>query len=227
MSKQRTLVFRPVLFIGVLCVLCMLWLPELQAAPPTMPPRPPTATPVMPPRPPTVEPTTEPSEPSAPSGAIELWIQFRPDAPADMTWRENLLTVVEWRDSLGDWHVVDGWQAKLDEAKSQHGRKIWYVSEDLFGKGPFVWVIYPNPTSDPIAVSLPFDLPSSAGVVVRTELELGEPVPLPPRQLGSGETAPVAGGQRDFTALRASLTVILIALLLGSLLFRGWRRRIE
>lgn len=241
MSKQRSLVFRPVLTIGVLAMLCALWLPALpataaapgaQGTTPAMPTRPPTATPEMPPRPlivTTVVPTdTVTVVPSEPSGAIELRVQFLSDAPADMNWRKNLLTAVEWRDGLGNWHVVDGWQARMDEVKSQHGVKSWYVSEELFGKGPFCWVIYPDANSDPIAVSLPFNMPASSGVIVGTELALGKPVPLPPRQHGSGASAPVTGGeQQDFTVLRVTLTVILILLLVGSLLFRGARRRIE
>ena len=85
----------------------------------------------------------------------------------------------------------------------------------------------PDANSDPIAVSLPFDLPGSAGVVVRTEVSLGKPVALPPRLTGSGSMAPTTGGQRDFTALQVSLTVFLILLLVASLLFKGSRRRIE
>jgi hypothetical protein len=144
-------------------------------------------------------------------------------------WREALWTRVQWQDSLGHWHTVDGWQASLDEVSGDYGRKIWYVSKDLFGRGPFCWVVYPGPDSEPVAVSLPFRMPSDPGVIVQADVELGEPVPLPTMETESSESmAPVTGGsERRYTGLQVSLTVILIVLLVGSLLFRGRRRRIE
>jgi hypothetical protein len=89
-------------------------------------------------------------------------------------------------------------------------------------------VVYNDPESEPIAVSLPFRMPSSAGVIVPADLAVGEPVPLPTTETAPKSMAPVTGaGERRYTGLQASLTVILIVLLVGSLLFKGWRRRIE
>jgi len=146
----------------------------------------------------------------------------------EQEWRENLWTNVQWQDGLGYWHTVEGWQASLDEVKGDSGRKMWYVSKDLFGRGPFCWVVRPGPEGDPIAVSSPFRLPSSAGVIVQTDVALGKPVPVLALETGSESMAPVTGsGERRFTGLQVSLTVFLILLLVGSLLFKGSRRRLK
>lgn len=236
MSKHRSSTLGPVFAIGVICVVSLLVMPPLQAwavlpGPQSpshgeafgLPDRPATATPDLPLRPPTVTPIPT----STDAAAIELNVQFIPGSPLEKEWREDLWTRVQWQDGLGYWHVVEGWQASLDEVRGDNGRKIWYVSDDLFGRGPFCWVVYPSPESEPIAISLPFRMPSSAGVIVQADLAVGKPVPLPPVEEGSKSMAPVTGGEKRYTGLQVSLTVFLIVLLVGSLLFRGWRRRRE
>jgi len=255
MSKQRYSNLVPFFVIGAICIVSILVTPTLRAqaalpvlqttltttstasatSTPTSTPdwaeRPAGAAPDWPTRPATDTPTptyTPTPRPSDNSGAIVFKVAFLSGAPLDASWRENLWTVVEWQDGLGNWHVIEGWQARLDRVTGNTGWKIWWVSPELYGRGPFTWVAYNDSSSDrPILVSPPFRLPSSAGVIVRSEVGLGKPVLLEPRERGSGATGPVTGGERDFVGLRASLTVFLIVLLVASLLFRGSRRRPE
>jgi hypothetical protein len=85
-------------------------------------------------------------------------------------------TVVQWQDTNGGWHDVDGWQAPFDE---QH-QVAWGIAPDDFGKGPFRWVIYEGQGGAMIAASDPFTLPASAGEAVRIQLPLLWPGQGPP-----------------------------------------------
>lgn len=251
MSKQHYSIF-PVFVIGVICAVSILAMPPLGAwaalpgpqaqdatetaiaatrallTTPTPPDRPPTSTPIVPDRP-IITPTptlTSTPRPISNSAAIELNVQFLPNAPADANWRESLWTMVAWQDGFGEWHIVEGWKSNLDEVKSSGGRKIWYVSDDQFGKGPFSWLVSPGPEGDPIAASLPFNMPSSAGVIVPVKVAVGKPVSIAPVEGGVKSAIPETGGQQHM-GLRAGLTVLLIVLLIASLMTKGWRRRIE
>lgn len=46
-------------------------------------------------------------------------------------------TVVQWQDSAGNWHDVEGWRGTLDD----RGVRRWWVDAKDFGTGPFRWVI--------------------------------------------------------------------------------------
>ena len=87
-----------------------------------------------------------------------------PSAPAG-AW-----TVVQWQDTAGNWHDVDGWQGTL-EAGDQ---KMWWLAPDLFGKGPFRWLIYRGDRARLLAASAPFYLPDSAGEVHPVEVSLAD-----------------------------------------------------
>jgi hypothetical protein len=90
-----------------------------------------------------------------PVGAhIELHV---PGAPAG-AW-----AVVQWQDSEGGWHDVEGWQGTLDEG----GGRGWWVGARDFGKGPFRWVVKAGPGGPILGASQPFDLPHEANQVVQ------------------------------------------------------------
>ncbi len=112
----------------------------------------------LPPRP-------EPTPPSPPTvgGGIELRIY----ATTALDW-ENVQTLVQWQDGLGGWHDVDGWRGTLDEIYADGGRKMWFVSEEHFGTGPFRWVIYQGDKT--LATSDPFAMPASNGTLTRSVL---------------------------------------------------------
>jgi len=87
-----------------------------------------------------------------------------PSAPAGV-W-----TIVQWRDSAGGWHDIDGWQGTLDEGD----QKMWWLAPDLFGKGPFRWLVYQGERGRLLATSDSFYLPDSAGEKRRVEVSLSE-----------------------------------------------------
>lgn len=104
-------------------------------------------------------------------GAIELWVDF--DATWLMSgvhWRE-LWTIVQWQDGHGDWHDVEGWQGGLDSVTSEVGKKTWWFAKDLFGQGPFRWLIYQGPGGSLLVESEAFYLPYDEGIK-RIDLEL-------------------------------------------------------
>jgi hypothetical protein len=50
---------------------------------------------------------------------------------------------------------MDGWQGTLDEGD----QKMWWLAPDLFGKGPFRWLVYQGERGNLLATSDPFYLP--------------------------------------------------------------------
>jgi hypothetical protein len=87
-----------------------------------------------------------------------------PSAPPDV-W-----TVIQWQDNAGGWHDVDGWQGTLDAGN----QKMWWLAPDLFGKGPFRWLVYQGDRARLLATSAPFYLPGSAGEEQQVEVTLTE-----------------------------------------------------
>lgn len=87
-----------------------------------------------------------------PAGAyIEL---AAPDLPAG-AW-----TIVQWQDSSGGWHNVEGWQGW------EYSSSRWWVHPKDFGSGPFRWLVTQGPGGPAVGVSPPFTLPGGAGQVV-------------------------------------------------------------
>jgi hypothetical protein len=82
----------------------------------------------------------------------------------------GLWAIVQWQDSAGGWHNVEGWEGTLDRGH----RKVWWVAPDIFGKGPFRWVVYQSERSRLLAASGSFYLPHSADKKVRIEMSLPE-----------------------------------------------------
>jgi hypothetical protein len=162
----------PILPIGVIITMLALLLPAFaQAAPLALPPRPPTPT-QLPPATPT---QTPPAQVPTVMASIELRVRFGSASAwsrGTMT-RQDLRTVVQWQDKLGDWHAVDGWRGALDEFVGDEGREVWWVAEKDFSSGPFRWTVTDGKSNQPIAVSSSFNLParSNARVIVEMMLE--------------------------------------------------------
>ena len=118
-----------VLFVSSLCIVWVVGVSPLQAAPSALPPRPAVLTPsALPPRPVVLTSTPLPSEPPV-GGYLELRIQAAP---------VGLWSIVQWQDRSGGWHDVEGWKGTLDEGN----RKVWWVARAELGKGPFRWLAF-------------------------------------------------------------------------------------
>jgi hypothetical protein len=88
-----------------------------------------------------------------------------PSAPAG-AW-----TIVQWQDTAGGWHDIDGWQGTLDEGN----QKMWWLGPGLLGKGPFRWLVYQSTKGDKLlATSDPFYLPGAEGEKLQVEVSLSE-----------------------------------------------------
>ncbi len=126
---------------------------SVQAGPPALPPRPPL---------PSGGGGDGGSDADRLKGAtIELHVQ---DAPAD-AW-----TVVQWQDSAGGWHDVEGWRGMLDEG----GAKRWWVASKEFNTGPFRWIVTQGPDGGELAASDPFTLPGSARQILLVSLSVAQ-----------------------------------------------------
>lgn len=81
--------------------------------------------------------------------------------------------VVQWQDSVGNWHNVDGWQNALATGKNIR----WWVAPKDFGRGPFRWAVTESPGECLLAVSSPFTLPDEANEMLQITLSLPGFVP--------------------------------------------------
>ncbi len=71
---------------------------------------------------------------------------------------------VQWRDLVGSWHDVEGWQSALDMSGSTSVPfKQWAVFPKDYGRGPFRWIIYAERGGAILATSQKFYLPDGNG----------------------------------------------------------------
>ncbi len=144
---------------------------QVEARPAALPPRPTaTHTPTVPPGPTPPLPTPKPATTGA---LIELQLYLDSAWPWQIAHWQQLWTVVQWQDGLGDWHDVEGWQGGLETLTVGDdgfwGQRLWWVAPGDLGKGPFRWVIYaaPDKAGEMLVASKPFYLPSSSGQIKR------------------------------------------------------------
>jgi hypothetical protein len=79
---------------------------------------------------------------------------------------------VQWQDTGGRWHDVEGWQGTLDDVALGVGNKLWWVAQSDLGTGPFRWIVRRGFGGDLLAESEPFYLPGTAGETLQVELSL-------------------------------------------------------
>lgn len=80
-------------------------------------------------------------------------------APIAASWG-----VVQWQDSAGGWHAVEGWQGTLPASSR------WWVHPKDFGTGPFRWAVFDAPGGGMLAASRPFQLPNAANQLLPVAL---------------------------------------------------------
>lgn len=87
----------------------------------------------------------------------------------------GLWTRVQWQDTHGGWHDIEGWQGAFNPDQ----QVLWYVGPEHLGTGPFRWLVYQEQGGNLLGVSQPFDLPSRGGELLRVALSLPDPRPAP------------------------------------------------
>lgn len=92
-----------------------------------------------------------------------------PDPGAGIALRVNGIdtpywAVVQWQDGLGNWHDVDGWRGEVE-----NHYVIWYVTPNLFGKGPFRWVVYRG--DEILGISESFNMPTVSNSLLTVSIE--------------------------------------------------------
>jgi hypothetical protein len=150
--KHRSLI---ALMLGVILILSLL---------PALAPAGSEASPLsLPPRPEDVKGgDDDDDEDGQPIGAhIVLHVPSAPDG----VW-----TIVQWQDTAGGWHDIESWSGALDDDT----QKTWWLAPDLFGKGPFRWLVYQGERGKLLATSDPFYLPDAEGEKVWVEVSLSE-----------------------------------------------------
>ncbi|MCP4409516.1 MAG: hypothetical protein GY807_17550 [Gammaproteobacteria bacterium] len=154
-TKQQAIIGGVIIAVMATVLILILW-PMLSYAGPPLPPR----------TPPT--PTSSPSSDNDSDGDDGLpagaYIDLHSPGAA------GLWSVVQWQDSDGNWHVVEGWQGILND----QGYRRWWVEAKDFGKGPFRWQVYQHQEGDLRATSRLFHLPQGANKVVKVEVSLEE-----------------------------------------------------
>jgi len=163
MTTQRNRV-NSMVVCAVACALAVLGVmaAPLLAAPADLPPRP------TPPKPYT----------RLPGEHIVLEAEFGDGWAASGREWQAMLTVVQWQDAWGAWHDVKGWRGGLDDVGTTDGKiigtKSWWVPDDLFGDGPFRWVVLTEVDGDAVVLSDEFSLPERAGQPVVLNVALSE-----------------------------------------------------
>jgi hypothetical protein len=125
--------------------------PALVQAGPTLPPR----------DPPTPTPGSERDKGSHKEKPVGAYIALQTSVAGAGAW-----SVVQWQDSNGNWHDVEGWRGPLSDANN----RLWWVAAKDFGTGPFRWAVTQGPGGPLLGVSAPFNLPGAANETVQVVL---------------------------------------------------------
>ena len=119
-------------------------------------PSPSMAGPELPPRHVPREPTPNDDDDDGGRVLVGAHIELHASGLPNGAW-----SVVQWLDTAGNWHDVEGWTATMPNTYQRH----WVAPPD-FGKGPFRWQVRRGPTGPVLAASDPFSLPLSGNEVV-------------------------------------------------------------
>jgi hypothetical protein len=79
-------------------------------------------------------------------------------------------TALNWRSPDGSWHDVESWSGALDDGT----QKMWWLAPDLFGKGPFRWLVYQGERGKLLTTSDSFYLPDAEMEKLWVEVSLSE-----------------------------------------------------
>ena len=154
MNRKKEAVFWLALILALISILLLAHPLPTQAGP-GLPPRKP---------PPAAQPPDDDNDKDPTPDGAHIVLQA-PSAPAG-AW-----TIVQWQDTAGGWHDIDGWQGTLDEGN----QKMWWLGPGLLGKGPFRWLVYQSTKGDKLlATSDPFYLPGAEGEKLQVEVSLSE-----------------------------------------------------
>jgi len=74
-------------------------------------------------------------------------------------------SVVQWQDSAGNWHEVEGWRGLAANSSR------WWVHPKDFGRGPFRWLVTTGPAGIVTKISPPFYLPTGANETTLVTVE--------------------------------------------------------
>ncbi len=149
MAGKKSLVGAAVLAFCLLGGLALSWpAPPVQAGP-GLPPRE---------RPPSNEGGGHHGDGGDSAGA---YIELQSGASQGKGW-----AVVQWQDSAGTWHDVEGWRGEMDANGSQR----WWVAAKDFGTGPFRWGLKDRPEDQVRTASASFYLPARADETMRIEI---------------------------------------------------------
>jgi len=77
-------------------------------------------------------------------------------------------SVVQWQDSNGNWHDVEGWRGSIPE----NGVQRWAVEAKDFNTGPFRWVVMKGQSGPVAGISDLFNLPARANETVQVTVVL-------------------------------------------------------
>jgi hypothetical protein len=155
-SHISTTTLRPYLYLlGLAAALALLltWPLASQAGNGLPPRQPPTPTPSQ-------DKDDDDDDGSPPGAYIELAVT----SPQAGLW-----SGVQWQDSRGGWHEVEGWQGSL----SSGGSRRWWVAAKDFGTGPFRWLVRSRAGGPVVGASADFYLPQAVGETVRVAVDVG------------------------------------------------------
>jgi len=153
--KKYQTIFWFTFTLALISVLLLAWRPLPTQAGPDLPPRKP---------PPAAQPSDDDDDQDEEPVGAHIVLQVPPALPG--VW-----TIVQWQDTAGGWHDIDGWQGTLDEGD----QKMWWLGPGLLGKGPFRWLVYQSTKGDKLlATSDSFYLPDAEGEKLWVEVSLSE-----------------------------------------------------
>lgn len=147
MNKQQSNKTRFIIILGLMLALAFIgsqfvWpLMQVQAGP-TLPPRN------------TPQPSSNDDDDDSGSTPLVAFIELQAPSAATGSW-----SVVQWQDSDGNWHDVEGWRSVLGVG----GYQRWTVAAKDFNTGLFRWQIRQGgPDGAVLGTSQTFDLPANA-----------------------------------------------------------------
>ena len=76
-------------------------------------------------------------------------------------------SVVQWQDSAGNWHDVEGWRGALPT----NGTQRWAVEAKDFNTGPFRWVVTDSQGGSALGMSDAFNLPAGANETLHIKVD--------------------------------------------------------